>query len=116
MKIADEDHTLLWLMVSIIRPMARSLSACSASGVGGPPVWSSMTHRMLNVGTVPAARSLLKSCCHRSTRNWSGIFRSNCGKLGMRYFDTAGTEDTELKKFWYFRVVSWPDLKAWGAD
>ena len=44
----------------MMRPTARSLSACSASGVGGPPVWSSMIHRMLNAGTVPAATSLLE--------------------------------------------------------
>jgi len=33
-----------------------------ASAVGGPPVWSSMIHRMLKPGTCPASRSFLKSC------------------------------------------------------
>src|SRR5882724_2530012 len=43
-----------------MRPTAKSLSACWASGLGGPPVWSSMIHRMLNAELVGDAQIELR--------------------------------------------------------
>ena len=82
-----------------MRPTAESLSACSACGTGGPPVWSHITQRMLNEGTVPAATSLLKSCSPQIYANRSGMPRSNCGKFLMRWLYTAGIEDSAWTVF-----------------
>src|ERR1700678_3064732 len=76
-----------------MRPTARSLSACSASAVGGPPVWSHMIHRTDSAGTVPVCKSALKFCSHWSTRHWSGMFRSNTGKCATARVCTDGISE-----------------------
>ena len=62
-------------MASMIRPVARSLSATIAEGVGwpgwAPVVWSCITHSMLRFG-----RSFLRSCCLRSRRKMSARYWS----------------------------------------
>src|SRR5438132_11194799 len=74
-KMAESFQTGLCVMVSMILPVARSLSATWAAELSGPPVWSLDSQNMFRL----AGPFCSKSCFQISYRYRSGMLVSNFG-------------------------------------